>query len=298
MKKIIPALATILIGCTPLQQAPLMYTSKQVFGVDISAPTTESSGVSMNVGFKNVDAAYVPIAVSKEGQDKIDLVSARYGEGDNGREQTDAVQLSRIEGLKNSMLLEQHAREQFQLEAASLSTAIEYNKIAESAQTSGDTAQLQVFKTSNATALNTQQLSKFNTLINSNQLIPQSDIDNLKRTLGDSETSLNKATSDFDKAKKELADSLYVTRQDAMSVYGSFGSSTGAENSVINNKLGKMFSTGVAAQNLTEGITAEGKAEAIGKVLSNCIELAKSITDQTQQKSFAKSCSDLVLNRN
>jgi hypothetical protein len=51
---------TFLFGCTALEQAPLVYTSKQIVGIDVSAPTTESTGVTVSVGYKNVDAAYVP----------------------------------------------------------------------------------------------------------------------------------------------------------------------------------------------------------------------------------------------
>lgn len=84
MNKYILTTTLLIGGCSPLQQAPLVYTSKQVLGIDISAPTTESTGFSMNLGFKNIDAAYVPLAVSKETEGVITPIKeiyATYGEG-------------------------------------------------------------------------------------------------------------------------------------------------------------------------------------------------------------------------
>jgi hypothetical protein len=55
-----------LAACAPLQQAPLIYSSKTTVGIDVSTPTSEQPGVTINIGFKMVDAAYVPVAVAKE----------------------------------------------------------------------------------------------------------------------------------------------------------------------------------------------------------------------------------------
>ncbi len=55
-----------LAGCSALEQAPLVYASKVTYGVDLSATSTETPGVSLTVGYKQVDAAYVPIAVAKK----------------------------------------------------------------------------------------------------------------------------------------------------------------------------------------------------------------------------------------
>lgn len=54
-----------LASCATLEQAPLVYSSKTSVGVDISTTSTETPGLSMSVGFKQVDAAYVPVAVAK-----------------------------------------------------------------------------------------------------------------------------------------------------------------------------------------------------------------------------------------
>ena len=58
--------SVLLVACAPLQQAPLLYSSKTTVGLDVSTSTTESPGASISIGVKIVDAAYVPVAVSKE----------------------------------------------------------------------------------------------------------------------------------------------------------------------------------------------------------------------------------------
>ena len=76
--------AFFIIGCAPLSQAPLVYSSKQILGVDISIPSPESPTAELHVGFKNKDVAIVPVAVAKlpkdqsSGNNEIQLIRATY----------------------------------------------------------------------------------------------------------------------------------------------------------------------------------------------------------------------------
>ena len=76
--------AFFIIGCAPLSQAPLVYSSKQILGVDISIPSPESPTAELHVGFKNKDVAIVPVAVAKlpkdhsPGNNEIQLIRATY----------------------------------------------------------------------------------------------------------------------------------------------------------------------------------------------------------------------------
>ena len=63
---VVMSVVFVLAACAPLQQAPLVYSSKTSMGIDLSTPTSEQPGVSINIGFKQVDAAYVPVAVAKD----------------------------------------------------------------------------------------------------------------------------------------------------------------------------------------------------------------------------------------
>jgi len=40
----------LLLGCSPLQQAPLVYSSKVSVGVDVSATSTETPGAGVTIG--------------------------------------------------------------------------------------------------------------------------------------------------------------------------------------------------------------------------------------------------------
>ncbi|QEY75033.1 hypothetical protein [Pseudomonas denitrificans (nom. rej.)] len=295
MKKILISSLLITSGCSPLQQAPLMYTSKQVFGVDISAPTTESTGVTMNLGFKNVDAAYVPIAVSKDGQN-IALVSATYGQGDTNQKKADSTQLSRINELKSALEQQKFSANLADGNSKALIAAGEYNRLAAVGKSTGDVTQAKAYVAANKSVFALPQLTPLQQYTSQGTEIPDQDMDDIKNK---QQSALKDAADDaanVEKAQKELAALLYVNRQDAMSVYGSFGSSTGKDSSTLSNKLGKMFSTGVAAQNLTEGIAAEGKASAAGQFLANCIEITKAL-DAAKQKQFAEDCSKAALSQ-
>lgn len=48
-----------------MSQAPLVYSSKQTLGIDITLPNPETPAAELHVGFKNKDIAIVPVAVAK-----------------------------------------------------------------------------------------------------------------------------------------------------------------------------------------------------------------------------------------
>ncbi len=295
MKTLIVASVLLISGCAPLQQAPLMYTSKQVFGVDISAPTTESAGVTMNLGFKNVDAAYVPIAVSKDGNnEKIELVSASYGRGESNGEKSDKEQLDRINAFQNALKSEQDVRKTWQENSELLDLAGKYNDRVDQVTKDGlEDGALQEFISNNEPI---KRISEIVGLARNRDVIPVHLMEKLKGNVVSAENTLKIKSAELEEAKKSLAELLYVNRRDAMSVYGSFGATTGADTTSISNKLGKMFSTGVAAQNLTEGIANEGKSLAAGQFLSYCIELIKKLEEGSdEQKKFAADCSSAAL---
>src|SRR5689334_4374134 len=88
------AAAATLLGCAPLQQAPLVYSSKVAVGVDLSSNAAESPGISISLGVKTVDAAYVPVAVARSAEaaasgasaPELIKISAQYGQGSTGKD--------------------------------------------------------------------------------------------------------------------------------------------------------------------------------------------------------------------
>ncbi|MFP6850921.1 MAG: hypothetical protein VCA57_19775 [Pseudomonas sp.] len=272
----------LVTGCAPLQQAPLMYTSKQVLGVDISAPTTESTGVTLNLGFKNVDAAYVPIAVSREKDSEIKLVSASYGEGDSDKLYTDTLQQERIKKYSDALRKAETARAQATTSLANHNSALAFNAAID-ASSAGDPVPLnQILLDLSATS---PLPGMFKSKINPPTKFTSSDLNLLDGDAKKFEQAAGDAEKDLNSAKEELAESLYVARKDAMSVYGSFDSNTQTTQTGV--KLGKMFSTGVAAQNLTEGARAASAAD----LMNGCAKLAEQISEAATKLEFIKNCS-------
>lgn len=61
---ILVSVISLFTGCA-LRQAPLMYSSKTTIGIDIGTSVAENGG-NINIGFKNHDLVYIPVAVSNE----------------------------------------------------------------------------------------------------------------------------------------------------------------------------------------------------------------------------------------
>jgi len=51
-------------GCGSLDQAPLIYSSQKSFGINVSGTTAANPGASIDIGYKQTDFAYVPVAVA------------------------------------------------------------------------------------------------------------------------------------------------------------------------------------------------------------------------------------------
>ncbi|WPO49057.1 hypothetical protein [Pseudomonas sp. S1Bt23] len=287
MNKHIIMLSLLISGCAPLQQAPLIYTSKQVLGIDISAPTTESTGITLNLGFKNVDAAYVPVAVSKkDGRDTgVKMVSATYGKGNGAKidaPSADIAQKEKIENVKQTL----DAREKVAKKVSALNEKfLKYNYsldsflMLDSRQKKAALPGLdeQVSEIKAVQALPEEVKSK----LDQKEKVSGDEIEEVKKPLNNELADLN---SQLSLARDELARSLNVTQSDAMSVFGSFESNVkGEHKDGISQNLGKMFSTGVAAQNLTKGIHAQG-------ILEQCTKLVPLIEDAVQKKAAISMC--------
>ncbi|MBF6033500.1 hypothetical protein H8F23_09585 [Pseudomonas sp. P155] len=277
MNKYILTTTLLIGGCSPLQQAPLVYTSKQVLGIDISAPTTESTGFSMNLGFKNIDAAYVPLAVSKETEGVITPIKeiyATYGEGPQAeRAAATPEQQQAVAKLTKDLVVKE---QQVSLLKSARTQLIEHKTLID-----------------NKTSLGSKPLSKklsellilppdIETKLESKQVLTPTQV---KETVGSVTEGINKKEVEAGETKKEIAQVLSISKRDAMSVFGSFDSGLKSEGtSGVSHQLGKMFSTGVAAQNLTQGLQRYA-------VLEQCLNLIKSTADAAQKKDLIAMCS-------
>jgi hypothetical protein len=275
----------LLTACSALEQAPLVYTSKQVVGIDVSAPTTESSGITASVGFKNVDAAYVPVAVSKKNNEEgtksfeIKDVYATYGRGDQVSENqnTDQMQAEKVNKLHLAL------QEQSSSEASLKTQMVKIEEI-----------QKKINNLNHYKSLSEEQRPQFMSQIDKETFVQINEaINNEKKLNEDLEkenTNLTKAKALFEEAQKktndakaQLAKSLFVNQRDAMSVFGSFESNSSGSLNSTQIGFGKMFSTGVAAQNLSKGIEKAA-------LQANCYKLFSDISSTDQGKAKIKEC--------
>lgn len=301
-RKIMIASASLsmLGACAPLQQAPLVYSSKNVVGVDVSATTNEAPGASINIGYKQVDAAYVPVAVAKpcdkNESDKIALncqsdiyklhlvrgsseegIEAKEGNNDNAES---------VEIVRN-----------YQIRTVSHELAIKKRDEAEK-QLAEIASQEQETDTSKQVG------------IQARKELATKELGAAKLAWQAAQNEFNQAKAKFDKLSpeqmKKANDATKKSNQvmqDAFSVFGSFDAKTQTGVGPQEDKetsadsqdkkpldlkagvnLGKMFSTGIAAQNLTKGLEAHYRNQSA----AGCLERARHLTDDPHIKSDAK----------
>jgi hypothetical protein len=325
--------AFFLGSCAPLQQAPLVYSSKVAVGIDISSNATENPGVSISLGVKTTDAAYVPVAVSKTIDAKaadgaastpeIVPIVAKYGQGSADQ---DTKQLS---DDKKRTLDDYFAARKTALDAADLVAGenkiiaeIQRKQAAASAALKtidvlgaplqppvapADPAVASTVQQDFAARIATRDQSIQETLNRQLTDLGESSIQPLPKVTQQSLTNvwgslialMSSLSADYDKHSRLLAadvtdaagktsaaddlraraakaaNLLETSKTDAMSVYGRFdsdgtanapsGSASAASGGLL---VGKVFSTGLASQNLTEATKIASVADCISKSLS------------------------------
>jgi hypothetical protein len=296
LKKVIVTFVAIgLVACAPLQQAPLVYSSKVSVGVDISGTATEQPGVSINVGYKQIDAAYVPVAVAKPCEEK------EAGKRENC---TDKIyQLKEIEG-KNKVGDSAVPKEALEAAQKRISQFKQISHARDSADTELARArsrlddverQLAFWKVEKGAALKAATDKNGIGLSNDDSiLLAESDRRSAlvaveKAAVATAEGQKRNADEAFNGANVTGLVEAYGlvggenSKTDAYSVFGSFDANTKASVEVggttapkgeVGLALGKVFSTGVASQNLTEGLRryyAGLGAEHAGKGITSCL---------------------------
>ncbi|MEN9867309.1 MAG: hypothetical protein RL748_2899 [Pseudomonadota bacterium] len=253
----------LLAGCA-LPQAPLVYSSKVAIGVGISAATPDQPGVDIHIGYKQVDVAYVPVAVGKP----CDPANSKAVCGLEKLEGKSKVDSSEGGGLANLHFLEKQLK-----------------------NARGELLKMQ--KNGSAT-----------------------DIANAKSALEAAELKFNTTLNGADKQVLLAASGDENNKHDAYSVFGSFDSFVKAggnadkagPNASASLNLGRIFSTGVAAQHLTEGmghnfkngatLSKSGSAECMaqsGKLISSFESAVNKTTTEGQKQlaDFVKKALDI-----
>lgn len=275
-------IALVVAGCVPMEQAVLTYTSKSTIGVGVEAGTQQTPGLDVTIGFKESNVALVPVAVAKyceqtenaPCQDAIYELELILGEkrdllesdsviaeldAVNGRiEQLTQQQTSdtdRLAGLRSQVTLFEEAESaQRRLEEKKSQLDIEESSATDNPEQSGVAiSELQA----TIADLEAEVVAKradipddFN-LSEAREAIADLDAD-----LTSNSARIRTFQEQRDRLQRQIASDSSSQRTDAFSVYGRFNGEAGGNEHGATLTAGKVFATGIAAQNLTEFATA------------------------------------------
>lgn len=254
-------------GCYPMEQAPLVYASKNQFGVTVGAGTPDSPGLDVNIGFKALDAAFVPVAVSKRcpktGRCNTTLNEVRVIRGENnitGKSQASERQIDELDRIMKAAEAERNTK---QNELAGVNASIDQLKSKKNKEEELATLSNPAIDpaTGSPRVLSDNDKSRKNVLMNElaalNALDPAA-LDARSKTLsGEIETAnqrIDTALADRKRLIEEKNLSSGDAKQDALSLYGSFNGNAGGRSDGATLGLGKVFATGVAAQQMAQGV--------------------------------------------
>lgn len=297
------AATLILGGCGAMEQAPLVYSSTKQLGLGVKAGAPETPGVDVNIGFRAIDIAYVPIAVAKQCS-KADGCSSDYnlqrveGHSDqNGRSRVDRNRMSELRSIISEGMEANAQRSRRLVEIKS-----QLAEFANLSKTQSSIAALESAPAGVARVLTPTEVEQLATLKATETRVRNLPVQALNAELGTIEGQMANTAGRIDKAESELRiliaqkeEESGDTKTDALSVFGTFNGDTSGGTEGGGMKLGNTFSTGIAAQFIAQGI----REAAPTKAIQDCIAVGKAAIDggkipQGQEaevlKAIAKAC--------
>lgn len=275
-------------GCAPLAQAPLVYSSKNSYGIDISGTSTETPGVSLSIGVKLVDAAYVPVAVA------VPCSGSDQGTSHCGDKR---FELQKIEGGarrddSSSPLAQRVEKTKADLDAATAAVLVKDAAVTKANQDLTADQVLAATETAAKAAVDGAAAGSPELTAAQKQLtdaqVAKGQITAKQTALANARTELlaaqaTKATaqSDYDAAVAARSVRSATLLTDAYSVFGTFNgngdgrgtiSATGGPEAKGSLSVGKMFSTGIASQNLSTAMRYQLAGACLEKVTAAITE--------------------------
>lgn len=269
--------AVALAGCSSVDQVPLVYVSTVKVGVNVESGSAETPGAKLMIGFDATDAAYVPVAVARtckgESLEMMEVCAKHLKDIALIKGQSEALNendKSRIKQLADdaNALSDKMVRT-----ANSYSAALSLEAKAQSDVSVAEGAKKEyeaLLKERDKEGADFTKAEQLNEAKNKAAEIEMRKVassaaseavEAARETLNEDKDKLKNLTSEFLQLIPQQNGSS-LGRNDALSVFGTFsgkvdgnaGGNTGAS-----LKLGKSFSTGVAAQSLSEGIASREK---------------------------------------
>jgi hypothetical protein len=270
------ALLTSLGGCAPLSQASLVYTSAATLGVGVRAPSPEGSGVSLTVGYGQIDAAYVPVMVARPcptntpdtctqathplqpiiGHNNVDRSDKALDDSLNQARLAVETASQAVRRLEQAIDLTNQRQDE---RGRRLREAQEQNARANESVADGAPAPQRI----DTTALEAE-------IARDRDGLPQ-----LRADLETARTAERDAIAHYRGLVERVRSNNIDVKDDAFSVFGSFNGSAGGNapntqgaGASGNLTVGRAFSTGVASQHLTQGIRESALAQGMAACLA------------------------------
>lgn len=289
------AMLMLLSGCAAMEQAPLVYSSAKQFGLGVKSGAPDAPGLDVTIGFRALDAAYVPVAVAKQcpaGQQctgvSYNVLPINGTSQISGLRQVDdqriAAETRTVEdGVR---AIEERARQKVALAAS----------VAETDRLATDQARLASLVAAAAAApLSAADEAERVQLQARVDRVAKLDAPALKAEIARLENENAATARQVEEARGRLRTLLAQrseqtgdAKTDALSVYGTFNGDSSGTAEGASLRLGNTFSTGVAAQNMTQGLRESAPTRAVHE----CLAATSLILDRADIPDAAKA--DLV----
>lgn len=300
---------SVMAACAPMEQAPLVYASSQQFGVQVTAGAPESPGFSVNIGYKGLDAAFVPVAVAKycgnspasDCQNDIYALTPVMGNNNRGGSASiDERMLARIED-RIQQTRDAISREDAEIAAAERRKKANEADVAREPALADEKATLEAAEPDqNGTSPRAVRIGEIDAELKKIADLPTTE--SLDQAIQNRQARIETLRTAL-KDDENLANQIRMSRNaestdkkgDAYSVYGSFDGGANGDRNGASLKLGKVFSTGIAAQNLTQGLQKASVISAQAECLSKITEHANMITDHGKRDQYLADTHEMCL---
>ncbi|MFB9216437.1 hypothetical protein [Vibrio sinaloensis] len=245
-----------LAGCSALEQSALVYNSTISFGAGFEVDA-QGTGFDANVGYKQNDFAYVPIAVSEK-KKETDAKNINTHKGSSWEVISASSNVPGAGDISTSA----RASEDFGNLEASLND-IEKQQLA----LSMDKVTVESLMTKKQ-QLETEKEDLVTRIKNDDAGTGNDSKEALETKLGSIQIQLEMLNKIVERTRVGTESNM----KDAYSVYGTFDSKGDGNSSGTSIKLGRVFSTGVASQKLAKAVQISAEASYADSV-SSCISI-------------------------
>ncbi|GAB5347745.1 hypothetical protein [Alteriqipengyuania sp. 357] len=259
-------------ACVPMESASLTYVSKTTAGLSLSAGTPDTPGIDLTIGFDDKNVAFVPVAVAK---------ACYRGTGTNC--ENAIYELQTIQGKKGDAIISSPIESEIeklsdQITAKSEEQSDDSSTLASleaqlKAYNEAEAANEQLTTLMSAEGADQARITELRSRVEQRPSIDQAQVQNrvtaLKSAIPARKNEIDGLLALRAQLSAQLGADSNSTRDDSYSIYGKFSGSGAGDAEGGGLTAGKVFATGIAAQNLTEG-----------SAVANCLTILSGLADR------------------